>query len=253
MTFDIKQLFIGIALLICTNTTFGQKLNFKCVALYNETHEPLNHVQMQLVCKRASYKGVDYDTIRSVTDEKGFASFDKVLRPGATQFILYCADKNYKQFHMPIENDTSKINVYFVMDKASDEYFPEFYFDDNSTVLKDTSTFGKIDFKQLTSSRKVQLSGYVAPNENTALATKRIEAVMEGLMDRGKASNNFVIKTVPLTECVLQRGMYIRYNQKDYFFKKGEVINKTYIDQQVGDRKYAALQILRTVQLNWVQ
>lgn len=253
MKFNIKQLTIGIALLIFSNITFGQKLNFKCVALYNETHEPLNNVQMQLVCKRASYKGVDYDTIKSVTNEKGYASFDKVVRPGAMQFVLYCADKNYKQFHMPIENDTSKINVYFVMDKAADNYFPEFYFDDNSTVLKDTTAFGKIDFKQIASNKKVQLTGYVAPNENAALAAKRIEAVMEGLMDRGKASNHFVVKTVPLTECVLQRGMYIRYNQKDYFFKKGEVINKSYIDQQVGDKKNAALQILRTVQLNWIQ
>lgn len=181
------------------------------------------------------------------------ASFDKVVRPGATQFILYCADKNYKQFHMPIENDTSKINVYFVMDKITDDYFPEFYFDDNSALLKDTTTFSKVDFKQFSSNQKVQLSVYVAPNENAAIAAKRVETVLTGLIDRGTSTNHFTVKTQPLTECVLQRGMYIRYNHKDYFFKKGEVINKTYIDQQTGDKKNAAMQILRTVQLNWIR
>lgn len=253
MIFNKKRLIIGIALLIFNNISFGQRQTFKCVALYNETHEPLHNVQMQLVCKRTSYKGVDYDTIRSVTDENGYASFDKVIRPGATQFILYCADKNYKQFNMPIENDTSKINVYFVMDKLSDEYFPEFYFDDNSAAPKDTSTYAKVDFKQFSSYQKVQLTGFVAPNENMAIATKRVESVLKGFVEKGIAVNHFVITPQPLTECVLQRGMYIRYNHKDYFFKKGEIINKNYIDQQTGDRKNAALQILRTVQLNWIK
>jgi len=253
MIFNKKQLIIGIALLIFNNITFGQRLTFKCVALYNETHEPLNNVQMQLVCKRASYKGVDYDTIRSITDKNGFASFDKVVRPGAMQFVLYCADKNYKQFHMPIENDTSKINVYFVMDKASDDYFPEFYFDENAISIKDITAFDKIDFKQFPSDKKVALTGYIAPYENADIAMKRMEAVLKGLIERGNASNHFVMKATPFTECVLQRGMYIRYNQKDYFFKKGEVINKSYIDQQVGDKKNAAMQILRTVQLSWMQ
>lgn len=193
MIFNKKRLIIGIALLIFNNISFGQRQTFKCVALYNETHEPLHNVQMQLVCKRASYKGVDYDTIRSVTDENGYASFDKVIRPGATQFILYCADKNYKQFNMPIENDTSKINVYFVMDKLSDEYFPEFYFDDNSAAPKDTSTYAKVDFKQFSSYQKVQLTGFVAPNENMAIATKRVESVLKGFVEKGIAVNHFVI------------------------------------------------------------
>lgn len=95
MIFSKKQFILGIAIFIFNNISFGQRQTFKCVALYNETHKPLNNVQMQLICKRASYKGVDYDTIRSVTDENGYAVFDKVIRPGATQFILYCADKNY--------------------------------------------------------------------------------------------------------------------------------------------------------------
>lgn len=253
MVFNRKQLIIGIALLIFNNISFGQRLTFKCVALYNETHEPLTNVQMQLICKRASYKGVDYDTIKSVTDKNGYASFDKEERPGVTQFVLYCADKNYKQFHMPIENDTSKLNVYFVMDKALENYFPEFYFDENATTLKDANAFRNVDVKQFSGDKKVQLNGYIAPNETAVVATKRMETVLKGLVDLGIPTNRFVIKTQPLTECTLQRGMYIFYNHKNYFFKKGEVINKNYIDQQTGDKKSAAMQILRTVQLSLVK
>ena len=253
MIFNKKLLITGLAILIFNNISFGQRQTFKCVALYNETHEPLHNVQMQLVCKRASYKGVDYDTIRSVTDENGYASFDKIMRPGATQFVLYCADKNYKQFYMPIENDTSKINVYFVMDKIADDYFPEFYFDENAVSVKDTSTFSKITTQQLSSGQKIQLSAYITPGENAAVGTKRTEAVLKGFVDRGIPASRFVIKPQPLTECVLQRGMYVRYNHKDYFFKKGEIISKSYIDQQTGDKKNAALQILRTVQLSWIK
>ncbi|HRG51347.1 MAG TPA: hypothetical protein PLL00_00810 [Bacteroidia bacterium] len=88
MIFSKKQFILGIAIFIFNNISFGQRQTFKCVALYNETHKPLNNVQMQLICKRASYKGVDYDTIRSVTDENGYAVFDKVIRPGPHN--LYC-------------------------------------------------------------------------------------------------------------------------------------------------------------------
>jgi hypothetical protein len=42
------------------------------------------------------------------------------------------------------------------------------------------------------------------------------------------------------------------FNGREYFFKKGLMINEKYISSLTGDKKGAAMQLIRAVRLEWL-
>jgi hypothetical protein len=251
MKFLPKYVFVFFLLITNSPITYCQQLLVKGSAYNCETRDAVENVNMQLIRTRYYTTGeIQRDTLTTVTDKSGQFKFST---ENADRFILTCKDIRFRDDQISINiRDTVSI-AYCLNPPAYTGYLPEFLFNINSLEPQDTSLYTAWDLNTYNNpSRKIQLVAYYAPGEKKAIAQKRATAILNGFVSRGANKKCFVIKNEVYPQLELHHKQIIFYKDREYFFKKGLLIDDCYISSLTGDQKEAALQLLRVVRLEWL-
>jgi len=234
----------------------AQHMSFRVVTLDGETHDTVKGVNMIFAyyTYNAKTKISANDTLRDSSDSKGFARFSKQVQPPflAGHLIVQTSDPHYRSDKYPLRlADTARTIVYYLYAPGYTDYFQDFYFPPNSSVVSDTNLFYQWELNMLHGTTPlIAIKAYYAPGENPKLAQQRAEAVLQGFVKRGASARAFVIQPVAINEFTLNHGEYALGDSKDSFFAKGTLINKKFIATLKGKRKEAAMQMMRTVRLS---
>lgn len=224
-------------------TSFGQKIVFSGYTLDNETHDTVPNVRLELSSRP------ERDTINFTSNEHGYFS---LTINNSEEYFLVATEKKYRHLAKWLRTkDTIQPVIYYLYEPAISSYFPEFTFEQNSSISTDTTFFYAFDLNKYSLDPKIIIVGYYSPDEKPELGLKRAKHIYNGFINRCADPTRFIIDTKPQTEAKMNYGHHVYINDVEYFFKKGLVIDKKYIDTLTGDKKLAAKKLLQTVRLRY--